>query len=485
MFTFFIFALAAPHIGYAAVFTVNSTVNTGDASRGDGFCDTGRKVPPPSPPSSPATPECTLRAAIDESNALPGKDVINLPGGVYVTGNLRILGDLSLIGDITDRPIIRSSAVLNRDNQGNVISITGGSGIFFIGTRPKDPGVALVIVDISNATIQNGTGFPLGFPTEMGTGGIPGIQGTGGAIVNNEGNTLVLERVEVSNNFAVQGGGIANLGHLILRRSTVSGNFAGGVGVNSNGGGGITNGQLDILTDIRSSSTLIEESTISGNTASMQGGGITNSAKLDIKNSTISGNVVTGERTNSPRGGGGISHQSGQLVLNNVTIAKNSTSGSTTGRSSTGGGVLQVGSGSFSFANTIIADNSGPSAGTDCSGTLISAGFNLIERTQGCIIGGDTIGNILPGQDPQLGNLALDSRSLTGTVTHEPRAGSPVINAGNPAEPGSLVGNACEAGDQRGLTRRRCDIGAFEVGAPEIIIPGIPPSSPTGLGVSH
>ena len=32
----------------------------------------------------PATPECTLRAAIGESNAMPGKDVIKLPAGTYV-----------------------------------------------------------------------------------------------------------------------------------------------------------------------------------------------------------------------------------------------------------------------------------------------------------------------------------------------------------------------------------------------------------------
>ena len=51
------------------------------------------------------------------------------------------------------------------------------------------------------------------------------------------------------------------------------------------------------------------------------------------------------------------------------------------------------------------------------------------------------------------------------TFTHALLAGSPAIDARNPAAPGS-GGNACEATDQRGVARPQgaaCDIGAFEL----------------------
>jgi YD repeat-containing protein len=56
--------------------------------------------------------------------------------------------------------------------------------------------------------------------------------------------------------------------------------------------------------------------------------------------------------------------------------------------------------------------------------------------------------------------------------------GSPAIDAGNPATPGS-GGNACDASDQRNFARpadgngdgsARCDIGAYEVGAAPITV---------------
>ena len=48
---------------------VNSTDDDGDASPGDGSCDTGQL-------NSGGTPECTVRAAIEEANALAGVDTI-------------------------------------------------------------------------------------------------------------------------------------------------------------------------------------------------------------------------------------------------------------------------------------------------------------------------------------------------------------------------------------------------------------------------
>ena len=49
-------------------FTVNSTVDAVDANPGDGVCET-----------APGNGACTLRAAVQEANDLPGMDEINVP----------------------------------------------------------------------------------------------------------------------------------------------------------------------------------------------------------------------------------------------------------------------------------------------------------------------------------------------------------------------------------------------------------------------
>ena len=65
-----IFYLRQIHLARAANFIVDNTGDTADALPGDGLCDDGGG-------------NCTLRAAIEEANALNGPDIIafNIPGG--------------------------------------------------------------------------------------------------------------------------------------------------------------------------------------------------------------------------------------------------------------------------------------------------------------------------------------------------------------------------------------------------------------------
>jgi|GEM_PF-934877 len=227
------------------------------------------------------------------------------------------------------------------------------------------------------------------------------------------------------------GGGIYNAGGILtLIGVNVMGNAAGY-------GGGIhnLNGTLMI-----SNSTIIENLAISG-------GGIATSGTMTILNSTISGNSAEGNSA-----GAGI-RTSGTTNLNNVTITNNKAD-----ISGSGAGI----SGNANVKNTIIAGNTADNGNPDCQGILNSQGYNLIQNTDGCTINGDTTGNIT-GQDANLGPLQDNGGS---TFTHALLSGSPAIDAGNPATPGS-GGNACEATDQRGLSRPQgdfCDIGAYEVG---------------------
>ena len=86
--------ILAPERAQAANFTVDSPVDAVDASPGDGAC-------------ASAAGDCTLRAAIQETNALPGADVITLPAGTYVLSivpggvNGADVGDLNITDDVT------------------------------------------------------------------------------------------------------------------------------------------------------------------------------------------------------------------------------------------------------------------------------------------------------------------------------------------------------------------------------------------------
>jgi hypothetical protein len=189
----------------------------------------------------------------------------------------------------------------------------------------------------------------------------------------------------------------------------------------------------------------IVDSTIDSNQTNTQGGGLWHgqsvvTSTLSITNVTLSGNIGTE--------GGGLYQGGGQLRLAHTTISSNTTTVLTT----TGGGI-QVGAGVLTLTHTIVA-NSG--LGGDCgfgAGTIFSLNYNLSGDTSCSTF---TAPNDITNTNPFLDPLQNYGGS---TTTHRPQAGSPVINAGNPAfaPPPSL--------DQRGFPRvisATIDIGAYE-----------------------
>ncbi len=350
-------SFAAAPAGHAATFVLNTTADTADANPGDGICaDTGGG--------------CSLRAAIQEANALAGDDTIVLSAATYVLSgaagdDLALSGDLDITGNLTLTGSGTASTVIDGGGIDRVLDI--------------DPSGVGVTVTISNLTIRNGN-----------------VAGESGGGIRNRG-TLSFDNTTINGNASgIDGGALLNLGTLTLTSSTISGNQSSG------GGGGIFNGSGGSLTVIAST---VNSNSASG--AGSDGGGIFNAtgAALTLTNSTTTSNTANDA-------GGGI-FNSGTATSVNSTISHNSvTVGST-------GGILS--GGTATLTNTIVANN----AGNNCSGPITSGGSNL-DSGSSCGFG---VGDI-SGQDPLLGALASNGGP---TQTRALPAGSPAIDVGNNA----------------------------------------------------
>ncbi|REK09304.1 MAG: hypothetical protein DWQ36_07075 [Acidobacteria bacterium] len=215
---------------HGAEFVVVSSGDQGDSNPGNGFCAT---------PGMIAT--CTLRAAIEEANALPGTDTIFIGAGTIAIGEPTL--------QITEQLVITGAGA----NHTTLITSGPGWRVFNIGS---------VVASISHLTIRGAGGASL----------------AGGAIHNF--GTLQLSRVWLDQNSAQSCGAIRNDGHLFLLSSTLSHNVAqAGIG-----------GALCIN---NAATAEVTNSTFYANAAS-DGGAVAlmhPSALLDIRSSTVVDNV--------------------------------------------------------------------------------------------------------------------------------------------------------------------------------------------------
>lgn len=295
--------------------------------------------------------------------------------------------------------------------------------------------------------------------------------------IHNRG-TLTLSQCEVSNNISSYGGGgIYNAGTLSLKDCTVRKNYG-----NTFGGGIYNSGQMTISNSIITSngsnrlsagaqsygggvynegtasisnSLIIENTGFAGagiysigpltltrvsisQNVSANGGGLWVSGPAAVLDSTIYGNSASGP-------GGGIFASEATLALNNTTVSGNS--------GSSGGGIYKNGiAGKITIRNTILGNNTiGTGTGPDCSGAIVSGGYNIIKSTAGCTVTSVTGDKF--NVNPLLG-VYLPVQGYQPLL-----AGSPAINAGK--------STTCLATDQRGVARVGvCDMGAYEYTTP-------------------
>jgi CSLREA domain-containing protein len=256
----------------AADFLVNSYQDGADAAPGDGFCATSAGL-------------CTLRAAVQEANALPGAQRVALGAGVFLlnvedspfapavqpapeddaaSGDLDIKDDLTIMGLDADRTTIHA-------NEGDRIFEVHGA----------------VTVELEQMALS---------------GGAPIDNGDGGGLRNN-GGVVTLRGVAVAGNTAGGGGGLANVaGTLAVRDSSITGNTT----VEGGAGGGIRNEAV----------LLLENVTLSGNQAGSGGAMLAQAGRATLRNVTIYGNSATSA-------GGGVNGNGEAIVLQNTILAGN------------------------------------------------------------------------------------------------------------------------------------------------------------------
>ena len=344
-----VFSILQPRPVYAATIVVNTT----DDEYGSG---TG----------------CSLREAIQAANndatfggctAGSGDDIITLPAGTYtlsITGigeEDNATGDLDIDSNITINGASASTTIIDGADIDRVIHILNTAD-----------------TTLNNLTIQNGS-------INSGDDGYD----IGGGIYHQSSGQLTLSTVHVLDNFAnFSGGGFANAGNATVTDCTISEN-------RSEWGAGISN--LDSAAMMTISNTVVSTNTASG---VGRGGGLNiDAGSVVIENSLFTGNVVTlttfVEEDIDYGNGGGISN-SDRLTITNSTLTNNSAA-------RYGGGIFTFNTAAYTgssvtISNSTISNNRTIGYNRDLSdnGGGIYISWGTVHMTNSTISGNRTNG---------------------------------------------------------------------------------------------
>ena len=348
-------------------------------------------------------------------------------------------------------PCASINAAMLKAADGDTLRVAAGR---YYGTGNQ---VAVVYRDV---TLDGG--WNAGFTFQEGFSVLDGQQARRGLTVKSTA-TATVTRFVIENGRSGDAGGLRNYGSLVLQEATVRANTGGLVG-------GIVQ---------RAGSLILANVSVTGNQGGEVGGILNQAGSLTLRNSAITDNLGDGA--------GGIS-SAASLNVDNCTLSENRSSG----RGNDVAGAIYSCAGSLNISSSTIAHNFAPyygggitnqpyddstrsvrnsiiaGNGDDCAGwgSLRSDGYNLLGDNDCASATGPSTDLI--GADARLGELIASGE---GPRYHPLLAGSPAINAGNPA------GCAGSAGplpaDQRGALRAgRCDIGAYEYttpGAPSVL----------------
>jgi len=382
---------------HATDFTVDQVFDGIDANPGDGICATVRG-------------DCTLRAAVMETNALVGADTITIPSGTYalVLGNtdedFAAEGDLDILDDLT---------VVGADPATTIL--TGNTNQFRVWSILKRRDNTLPVVSISSVTL---------------TEGLIGSFIGRGAVLYNEGE-LTLDNVTVENASTDQVAVYNQHGSMLVNNSRIQNNYAGivsqGDRLTVKNSSFSSNGTSPNGAAIQSFDkvVVIENSQFVGNSSVFAGGAVYSAGLLVVSDSSFDGNSVAGANdsaggalwflagsvidtsiTNNTAdwSGGGVF--SGTVILKRVTLMNN--------RANRSGGAAYI-SASGLISDSVVTGNSAGSSG----GGLYLMGFSsdppLVRHTE---ISGNSAaygGGVYTGGD----NIKLENVTISGNSASE------------------------------------------------------------------
>ena len=487
--------------------TVDSIVDAADANIGDGICATSGAV-------------CTLRAAIAESNAMPGQETIVLPAGIYainselprITDHLIIDGagpTLTSLNRSTNARALRveySTIVIIRD-----IAMTGASR--FVSNYGHLTVENCHVADNSDSAIFSFYSFADSMPTENpfpilhvqdcvfenNTGAFNGaaIQSTGKVTVAAS-RFLNNEATNGAAIYTTGSAGVTDAGDLTITDSHFEGNVAANQGGairsrwsrititgttfidNQAAGGSVPQGGA-----IATSSWLtVHDSYFEGNSAGYTGGAIANGGEWNLDIDPAITNLDRSAFINNSADLGGALTFTGAGDLNNSTFSGN--------QAMDDGGAILIGANSVgSLQNLTVTDNQADSDDDNdgAGGGIQLAGGLWDEPGQFTIQNSVVAGNdafagpdcsASPGIGASLGFNLIGQMGDCGLVTVasdligiDPELG-PLVPVQNHNRvhlplPGSVLidsGGGCGSYDQRDWLRGSCDRGAAELTIP-------------------
>ncbi len=390
-------------------FTITANTDIGDAVPGDGICDDGGG-------------DCSLRAAVEESDALGGGKIIKIPAGLTIVVGAKIVvgSSVTIVGGSPTTSIVSGGnafQILQCGNPGLTIGLhnftlqnanaaTDGGAFFLVGGT----------VNVSYMTFKDNV-----------------VTGGGGAITidNNFGNldpSLTVSCSTFSSNSAANGGAIAGgFNQLSISDTVFKDNQASALGAGAWFGGGDSGG-VHTLTRVL----------FQNNTGASTGGALvidgTEPTTATITNTTFYGNSATQAAVM-------YTDNSATVNFYNVTMLSN------VGGGSPGDMFRQNTGGVFTIANSILWDTSGPSTTCSIAGTMNSLGNNIFDDSSNCT------------------THASDSTTNPGLSVPASNGGysdTASITAGGSAD-GTGSATYCPTVDQRNYFRATtCDIGAYE-----------------------